>query len=31
VVKIDFTPWNVLTGRMTGVNARMESLHAASK
>jgi len=31
VVKIDFTPWDVLTGRMTEVNARIESLHAASK
>lgn len=31
VVKIDFTPWDVLTGRMTEVNARLESLHAASK
>jgi hypothetical protein len=31
VVKIDFTPWDVLTRRMTEVNARIESLHAASK
>ena len=31
VVKIDFTPWDILTARMTEVNARIESLHAASK
>jgi hypothetical protein len=31
VVKIDFTPWDVLTKRMTEINPRIESLHAASK
>jgi hypothetical protein len=31
VVKIDFTPWDVLTSRMTEVNARIESVHAAAK
>lgn len=30
VVKIDFTPWAVLTGRMTQVNFGIESLHAKS-
>jgi hypothetical protein len=28
VVKIDFTPWEVLTTRMKQVNAGIESLHA---
>lgn len=28
VVKIDFTPWEVLTKQMTQVNARIEALHA---
>ena len=30
VVKIDFTPWEVLTSRMTSVNAEMETRHAAA-
>jgi agarase len=30
VVKIDFTPWDVLTARMTRVNAEMETRHAAA-
>jgi hypothetical protein len=28
VLKIDFTPWEVLTKRMQQVNAGIESLHA---
>ncbi len=28
VVKIDFTPWKVLTERMTEVNSRIEELHS---
>ena len=31
VVKIDFTPWDVLTARMTRVNAEMETRHAAAE
>ena len=31
VVKIDFTPWVVLTARMTEVNAGMEARHAAAE
>jgi hypothetical protein len=30
VVKIDFTPWDVLTRQMTRVNAEMEAIHAKS-
>jgi hypothetical protein len=30
VVKIDFTPWDVLTARMTRVNERIETIHAAA-
>jgi hypothetical protein len=30
VVKIDFTPWDVLTARMTAVNAAIEARHAAA-
>ncbi len=30
VVKSDFTPWDVLTSRMTTVNAALESHHAAA-
>ena len=30
VVKIDFTPWEALTARMTAVNAAIESRHAAA-
>ncbi len=28
IVRVDFTPWDVLAKRMTEVNARMEQLHA---
>ncbi len=31
VVKVDFTPWEVLTRQMTKVNAEMEALHAKSE
>jgi agarase len=31
VVKIDLTPWEVLTGRMTTVNSDIEARHATSK
>lgn len=31
VVRIDFTPWEVLTRRMQQVNAEIETLHAKSK
>ena len=30
LVKIDFTPWDVLTARMTRVNAQLEARHAAA-
>jgi hypothetical protein len=30
VVKIDFTPWDVLTWQMTRVNAGIETMHVAS-
>jgi hypothetical protein len=30
VVKVDFTPWDVLTARMTRVNAQMETRHAGA-
>ena len=30
VVKIDFTPWDVLTRQMTKVNAGIEALHATA-
>ncbi|HEV2445924.1 MAG TPA: hypothetical protein VGS58_08385 [Candidatus Sulfopaludibacter sp.] len=31
LVKIDFTPWEVMTTRMTRVNAEMETRHAAAE
>jgi hypothetical protein len=31
VVKVDFTPWETLTARMTVVNARIEARHAAAE
>jgi hypothetical protein len=31
VVKIDFTPWTVLTGRMSQVNLGIEAVHAGSR
>jgi agarase len=31
VVKIDLTPWEVLTTRMTAVNSDVEARHATSK
>jgi hypothetical protein len=31
VVKIDFTPWEVLTARMKEVNAKVDSLHAKAR
>ncbi|HKE29658.1 MAG TPA: hypothetical protein VKB88_45225 [Bryobacteraceae bacterium] len=31
VVKIDFTPWDVLTARMKAINATIEEHHAASE
>lgn len=31
VVRVDFTPWEVLTRRMTKVNANLEAIHARSE